>query len=112
MKIIADENIPYLRGRIGGGADVIYVDQSEFSRELVRDADALLIRTRTRCDEALLHDSSVRLVATATIGTDQIDIPWCESHGIAVASSPGQRPGRGAVCVERAAALGFRSRRR
>ena len=89
MKIIADENIPYLRGRIGGGADVIYVDQSEFSRELVRDADALLIRTRTRCDEALLHDSSVRLVATATIGTDQIDIPWCESHGIAVASSPG-----------------------
>lgn len=89
MKIIADENIPYLRGRIGGGADVIYVDQSEFSRELVRGADALLIRTRTRCDEALLHDSSVRLVATATIGTDQIDIPWCESHGIAVASSPG-----------------------
>ena len=44
MKIIADENIPYLRGRIGGGADVIYVDQSEFSRELVRDADALMIR--------------------------------------------------------------------
>ena len=48
MKIIADENIPYLRGRIGGGADVIYVDQSEFSRELVRDADALLPLRSTR----------------------------------------------------------------
>lgn len=89
MKIIADENIPYLRGRLEGLAEVIYADQNEFTRELVSDADALLIRTRTRCNESLLKDSTVRLVATATIGTDQIDIPWCESHGITVRNSPG-----------------------
>ena len=54
MKIIADENIPYLRGRIGGGAEVIYVDQSEFSRELVRDADALL---KVRPDRIYIHNN-------------------------------------------------------
>ena len=40
----------------------------------VRNADALLIRTRTRCDAALLDGSSVKIIATATIGTDHIDI--------------------------------------
>lgn len=89
MKIIADDNIPYLRGRLEPVADVEYVDQHGFTPEIVKDADALLIRTRTQCNKALLEGSNVKLVATATIGTDQIDIPWCESAGIEVKNSPG-----------------------
>lgn len=89
LKIIADENIPFLRGRLEPFADITYVDQFGFTPGLVKDADALIIRTRTRCDSSLLAGSKVRLVATATIGTDQIDIPWCRDHGIAVESSPG-----------------------
>lgn len=89
MKIIADENIPFLRGRLEPVAEVSYVDQFGFTPESVRDADALLIRTRTRCNADLLQGANVKLVATATIGTDQIDIPWCERNHIHVASSPG-----------------------
>lgn len=89
LKIIADENIPFLQGRLEGVADVTYTDQFGFTPELVKDADALLIRTRTRADAALLEGSKVQLVATATIGTDQIDIPWCESRGIMVRNAPG-----------------------
>lgn len=89
MKIIADDNIPYLRGRLEPFADVEYVSQFEFTPELVRDADILLIRTRTKCNRELLEGSNVKLVATATIGTDQIDIAWCEANGIEVASAPG-----------------------
>lgn len=89
MKIIADENIPFLRGRLEPYAEVTYADQFGFTPELVRDADALLIRTRTRCDASLLEGSRVRLVATATIGMDQIDIPWCTANGITVRNSPG-----------------------
>lgn len=93
MKIIADENIPFLRGRLEsmtpGGAEVIYVDQFGFTPGLAGDADALMIRTRTRCDEALLAGSRVRLVATATIGMDQIDLDWCASAGIEVRNAPG-----------------------
>lgn len=89
MKIVADDNIPYLKGRLEGVADVVYVDQFGFTPEVVKDADALMIRTRTRCDERLLGESSVRLVATATIGMDQIDTDWCANHGIRVENAPG-----------------------
>ena len=89
MKIVADDNIPYLKGRLEGQAEMIYCDQHGFTRELVKDADAIIIRTRTRVDERLLGGSSVRLVATATIGMDQIDCDWCAAHGVTVRNSPG-----------------------
>jgi erythronate-4-phosphate dehydrogenase len=57
------------------------------------DADALIIRTRTRCDEALLKGSSVRFIVTATIGYDHIDTAWCEANGIAWTSAPGCNSG-------------------
>lgn len=65
------------------------VPADKIDRDLVRDADAIITRTRTCCDAILLEDSKVRLVATATIGTDHIDIPWCETHGITVRNAPG-----------------------
>lgn len=70
-------------------AEVIYVDQFGFTPELVRDADAVVIRTRTRCNEELLGGSRVKLVATATIGMDQIDLDWCAKAGIDVRNAPG-----------------------
>lgn len=88
MKIIADGNIPFLEGRIAG-AELVRMPAAEIDREAVRDADALIVRTRTHCNASLLEGSRVRIVATATIGTDHIDIPWCESHGIAISNAPG-----------------------
>lgn len=90
MKIIADKNIPFLRGRLeAAGVEVIYVDQFGFTPELVRDADALMIRTRTPVNAALLEGSSVKLVVTATIGTDQIDFGYTDKAGITVCNAPG-----------------------
>lgn len=88
-KILIDDNIPFIEGRLEPVADVTYVDQFGFTPELVKDADALIIRTRTLCNEELLKGSNVKLIATATIGTDQIDIPWCSENGIQVSNSPG-----------------------
>lgn len=89
LRIVADDNIPFLEGRLDNVADVTFTDQFGFTPEMVRDADAILIRTRTPSGKPLLEGSRVKLVATATIGMDQIDIPWCESAGIEVANSPG-----------------------
>ena len=89
MKIVADDNIPYLKGRFENLAEVVYCDQFGFTPELVKDADALIIRTRTPIGEDLLKESAVRLVATATIGTDQIDTEWCRNNGITVRNAPG-----------------------
>lgn len=88
-KIIIDDNIPYIQGRLEPVADVEYVDQFGFTPDNVRNADAMVIRTRTRCDSSLLAESGVKIIATATIGVDQIDIPWCQNAGIKVVNSPG-----------------------
>ncbi len=70
-------------------ADVKYLPYGEINAEAVRDADALIVRTRNRCDASLLQGSKVQLVATATIGTDHIDLEWCKANGIEVANAPG-----------------------
>ena len=89
MKIIADSAIPFLQGVLEPWAEVRYLPGAEIAPEEVRDADALLIRTRTRCDERLLGGSRVRLIATATIGFDHIDTAWCAAHGIRVCTAAG-----------------------
>lgn len=89
IRIIADSKIPFLKGRLEPVADVEYLDPREITADKVRDCDALLVRTRTKCGEKLLKGSDVKLVVTATIGTDHIDIPWCEGNGITVRNAAG-----------------------
>ena len=93
MKIVADRNIPFLEGVFEPYAEVIYRDGKEISREDVADADVLVIRTRTRCDAGLLEGSSVRMIATATIGVDHIDLDYCASRGICVHNAEGCNAG-------------------
>lgn len=88
-RIIVDDNIPFIKGRLEPFAEVVYADQFGFTPPIVADADAMIIRTRTRCDEALLRDSKVRFIATATIGMDQFDLLWCRQAGIECRNSPG-----------------------
>ena len=89
MKIVCDNKIPFLRGVFEPFAEVVYLTGGETTPAVVRDADAVVTRTRTRCDAALLADSSVRVIATATIGYDHIDTAWCEAHGILWRNAPG-----------------------
>lgn len=89
LNIIIERNIPFIAGLLEAYADVRYLSAGEITPLAVRDADALVVRTRTRCDEALLAKSRVRFIATATIGTDHIDLDWCAAHGITVVNAPG-----------------------
>ena len=90
MKLIIDDKIPYIRQAVQGIADeVVYAPGNHFSPALVHDADALIIRTRTRCDRQLLQGSRVRFIATATIGFDHIDADYCRSAGIGWSNAPG-----------------------
>lgn len=88
-RIIADDFIPFLIGRLDAVCDISYIHPDEITPEIVADADGLLIRTRTRCNAELLGKSKVRFIATGTIGMDQFDLPWCASQGIATFNSPG-----------------------
>lgn len=89
MKVVCDSDIPFLKGALEPYCEVIYSRGSDIGKEMVKDADALIIRTRTKCDARLLEGSKVRFIATATIGYDHIDTGWCESNGIKWTNAPG-----------------------
>jgi len=89
LRIIADKNIPFLRGVLEPYADVQYLPGNLINRESVGEADALIIRTRTICDRFLLEESQVKFIGTATIGYDHIDTEYCKSKGITWINAPG-----------------------
>ena len=104
-----ESNIPYIKGRLEGKAEVEYLSPEDFTAEAVRDADAIVVRTRTHCNSKLLDSSNVKLVVTATIGTDHIDIPYCENRGIKVCNAPGcNAPGVAQYVWSALLRLGFR----
>ena len=93
MKFVADMDIPFLKGVLEPYAEVVYKKGMDICKEDVIDADALLIRTRTRCDASLLEGTKVSLITTATIGMDHIDLDYCRTHRIEVANASGCNAG-------------------
>lgn len=93
MKIVADKDVPFLNGVFEPYAEVVYKRGSDIGPDDMKDADALITRTRTRCDAALLEGSSVKIIASATIGTDHVDREWCDARGIVVRNAPGCNAG-------------------
>lgn len=90
MKIVVDDKIPFIREAISQiSTDVIYKPGIAISPDDIHDADALIIRTRTRCDEALLKGSKVSFIATATIGYDHLDIEYLKRTHITWTNCPG-----------------------
>lgn len=89
MKILIDKAIPFLEGLFEPYAEVTYLAGDGFTPEIVHDADALIIRTRTKCNATLLDGSSVRIIATATIGYDHIDLDYCQKNNIKVTTAAG-----------------------
>ena len=89
-KIVIDSAVPYIKGLFEPYFDeVVYAPGADIDAAMVRDAEALVIRTRTKCNVALLEGSAVKVIATATIGYDHIDREWCSAHGIATFNAPG-----------------------
>ena len=113
MRIICDNKIPFLKGVLEPFAEVVYLPGKETTPEVVREADALITRTRTKCNEALLKGSRVQVIATATIGFDHIDTAWCDRQGIYWENAPGCNSGSvqqyiASVLVTLAQRYGFR----
>lgn len=89
MKIVADDKIPFLKGALEPYAEVEYLPGKEINNEILKNADGLLIRTRTKCNENLLSGTNIRFIGTATIGFDHIDTQFCDKNGITWTNAPG-----------------------
>ena len=90
MKIIVDDKIPYIKGQIEQlGSEVLYLSGAAISARDVKDADVLVVRTRTHCNRELLEGSRVRFIVTATIGFDHLDTVYLHEAGIEWTNCPG-----------------------
>ncbi|HNT34289.1 MAG TPA: 4-phosphoerythronate dehydrogenase, partial [bacterium] len=81
MRIIADKAIPFLQETFGTLGEVTALHSREITPDTARDADMLIVRTRTRVNEHLLEGSRVRFVASAAVGTDHIDLEYLRTRG-------------------------------
>jgi len=89
MKIIIDNKIPYIKNALEQFAEVIYLPGAKTTKEIAKNADAIITRTRTICNKDLLEKSDVKFIATATIGFDHIDTEYCKQAGIEWTNAPG-----------------------
>jgi erythronate-4-phosphate dehydrogenase len=89
MKIVADENMPMVHEYFDQFGEVRTVPGRLLKPEDVQNADVLLVRSVTKVNQALLDNSSVGFVGTATIGVDHIDTAYLQRRGITLCSAPG-----------------------
>lgn len=89
MHFVIDDKIPYIKGVVEQFGTANYLPGAAISHEDVREADVLIVRTRTRVDRNLLEGTKVRFVATATIGFDHIDTAYLAEKGIEWTNCPG-----------------------
>lgn len=89
MKIVADENIAGLKEYFSSCGDIIPLQGRSIAAKDLQQADALLVRSVTVVDRALVEQSSLRFVGSCTIGTDHLDTEWLRQQQIPWAYAPG-----------------------
>lgn len=94
MKLLIDKAIPFIEGVFEPYVDhVVYKEGEAICHADLKDVDGLVIRSRTRCNGTLLRGTPVKIIATATFGTDHIDTKYCNSHSIVVRKADGVSAG-------------------
>ena len=112
LKILADHNIPYVREAFGTLGEVELFSGREIPVDKLRRTDVLLIRSVSRVTGELLEGTPVKMVCTATTGTDHVDVEALQKMGIAFANAAGSNANSvaeyvAAVLLELAVHFGF-----
>ncbi|MFC6121470.1 4-phosphoerythronate dehydrogenase PdxB [Phytobacter sp. SCO41] len=89
MKILVDENMPYAGDLFRRLGEVKAVPGRPIPAAELADADALMVRSVTKVNEALLSGTPIKFVGTATAGTDHVDEQWLQQAGIGFSAAPG-----------------------
>jgi len=89
VKILADQNIPCVADAFGDLGEVVVMPGRDIRPQHLRDCQCLITRTVTRVDAALLADSPVEFVGTATIGTDHLDLDYLNAANIGYSNAAG-----------------------
>ncbi|HEX2983714.1 MAG TPA: hypothetical protein VHO28_09250, partial [Ignavibacteriales bacterium] len=89
MKIIIDENISFALEAFSGLGEAELVNGRKIPASLLKEAEALVVRSTTNVNRDLLDGTKIKFVGTATIGTDHIDLDYLKERNIAFSSAAG-----------------------
>jgi erythronate-4-phosphate dehydrogenase len=87
--LIVDENIAFANKAFNQFGNVTLLPGREITNSILKNADILIVRSITTVDERLLKNTSIIFVATATIGTDHIDLDYLKKNNIVFADAKG-----------------------
>lgn len=89
MRILVDENVPLAEEFFGELGEVVRQAGRDMTPDSVRDFDALVVRSITPVDAAMIEGSKLKFVGTCTIGTDHVDLAALQERGVGFANAPG-----------------------
>jgi erythronate-4-phosphate dehydrogenase len=89
MKICADSNIILAKEAFASLGEVVLAEGRDITHKSLEDIDVLVVRSVTQVNSDLLEGTPVRFVASATIGTDHIDLAYLRDNSIGFAHAPG-----------------------
>ncbi len=88
-RIVVDDAVPEAESLFGDLGEVILLPGRAIDDTTVREADALIVRSRTRVNAALLTGSRVQFVGSTVVGLDHVDRSWLNEAGIHFYSAQG-----------------------
>ncbi|MDD3276005.1 MAG: 4-phosphoerythronate dehydrogenase [Kiritimatiellales bacterium] len=89
MKTVVAETVLLGREAFETLGEVVVIPDRKIGPEHLKDADVLIIRSKTKVTPELLAGSAVRFVATATAGFEHMDFQALEKSGIGWCAAPG-----------------------
>jgi Phosphoglycerate dehydrogenase and related dehydrogenases len=88
-KLIIDDAVPYAKAIFSHLGEVTLMPGREINAETVKDADALIVRSRTQVNKALLENAAVSFVGSTVVGLDHIDQDYLNTQNIHFYSAQG-----------------------
>ena len=89
MKIVADENLAFTDYFFAEFGEIQHAAGRTLTHADVADAEALLVRSVTKVNSALIENTALKFVGSATIGTDHLDILALEQQDIVWSNAAG-----------------------
>ncbi|BAS67464.1 4-phosphoerythronate dehydrogenase [Bathymodiolus septemdierum thioautotrophic gill symbiont] len=89
MKLVIDDACYAYDKIFGSFGDISAIAGRSIDANIVRDADVLIVRSRTQVNETLLKGSQVKFVGSTVAGLDHVDQEYLQANNITFFSAQG-----------------------